>query len=163
MNCVLSCRWTASCLSHDQELNMRRKIVTFSVVCLFITSFGLLATAQETTGTIGGLVRDATGAVIPAAEVVIRNSLTGVERGVVTSEGGEYAATRLPIGLYEVTVQKTGFTRAVMTGIQLNVDANVRVDIVLQVGQVTESTTVTAQVSVLETETATLSGLVDSK
>jgi hypothetical protein len=142
---------------------MRRKIVIFSVACLFIVNFGFSATAQETTGTIGGFVRDATGAVIPGAEVVIRNSLTGVERRAVTSEGGEYVATRLPIGLYEVTVQKPGFTRVVMTGIQLNVDANVRVDVALQVGQVTESTTVTAQVSVLETETATLSGLVDSK
>jgi len=119
--------------------------------------------AQETTGTIGGFIRDASGAVVPEADVTVRSSLTGFERRVVTSAGGEYIVARLPVGTYEVAVEKAGFTRAATNKIEVNVDANVRVDIVLQVGQVTETAMVTAQVTVLETETATLSGLVDSR
>lgn len=118
---------------------------------------------QETTGTIAGFVRDTSGGATPDAEVTIHNTLTGISRVVVTGDGGQYSATRLPVGRYEVLVQKAGFTRAQATDIQLNVDSTVRVDVTLQVGQVTEVTTVTATISAMETETATLSGLVDSK
>src|SRR5262245_4847770 len=114
--------------------------------------------AQETTGTITGTVRDATGGIIPDAAVVLRNAGTGVERRVNTGATGEYVATGLPVGNYEVTVEKQGFRKGTVSAIQLSVDSRVRVDFTLEIGSVVEVTSVSATVSQLETESATMSG-----
>ncbi|HYZ84835.1 MAG TPA: carboxypeptidase regulatory-like domain-containing protein, partial [Bryobacteraceae bacterium] len=118
---------------------------------------------QETTGTIIGTVRDQSGAVIPEASVMVRGTATGIERRVNTSGSGEYVSPSLPVGTYEVTVEKTGFKKGTSSAIQLSVDARVRVDFTLDVGSVAETTSVSATVSQLDTDTATISGLVDSK
>jgi len=125
--------------------------------------FTFVTPAQETTGAIAGRVRDASGAVIPAAQIRIRNAGTGAERRVTTSGEGQYVATALPVGTYEVTVEHQGFKKATAQAIRLSVDDRLVVDVVLEVGSVTETTTVAATVAVLEMETAVTSGLVDSK
>jgi hypothetical protein len=135
-------------------------------LCLAISIAYFLSVAalsQETTGSIIGTVRDQSGAVVPEANVIVRSSATGVERRVVTGESGEYVSTNLPIGNYDVSVEKTGFKKGTSSGIQLNVDARVRVDFTLEIGSVTEVTSVSATVSQLDTDTASISGLVDSK
>ncbi|MBI3679541.1 MAG: carboxypeptidase regulatory-like domain-containing protein, partial [Acidobacteria bacterium] len=135
--------------------NLRRLML----VCALV----LRAPAQETTGTITGTVRDPSSAIVPGAEVTIRNSGTGAQRRVRTGPEGQYVATSLPVGTYEVEVTHQGFKKAVAQSIQLSVDNRLVVDIALQVGAVTELTTVETRISQLETETATVSGLVDSK
>ena len=121
------------------------------------------ALAQEITGAIAGTVRDTTGAVIAGADVTIRNTRTGTERRVAASGEGQYVATALPVGTYEVVVERQGFKKAAAQGIRLSVDERLVVDVVLEVGSVTETTTVMAAVALLEMETAATSGLVDSK
>jgi hypothetical protein len=108
-------------------------------------------------------VRDETGAVIPEASVMIRNTGTGVERRVTSGGSGEYIATALPVGTYDVTVEKTGFKKGSASAIQLSVDSKLRVDFTLQVGSVVEIATVSATVSQLDTDSSTISGLVDAK
>lgn len=122
-----------------------------------------LACAQETTGTITGTVRDASGAVIPGAGITIHNTLTGAQRHVTSNPEGQYVATALPVGAYEVIAGQQGFKKVTTQGIQLNVDDRLVVNVTLEVGSVTETTTVTANVTVLDTETAATSGLVDSR
>jgi len=133
------------------------------ILSLSILLAGVASLAQETTGAITGSVRDGSGAVIPGASIAVKNSRTGAERRVTSGSEGQYTVTSLPVGTYQVMVEHTGFKKATAQGIQLSVDSRLVVDVLLEVGSVTETTTVTANISVLETETATTSGLVDSK
>ncbi len=137
-----------------------KRAASFLFLAVLLGSF---ASAQEITGTITGTARDATGAVVPGADVTIRNTRTGTERRVTTSGEGQYVATALPVGTYEVVVERQGFKKAAAQGIRLSVDERLVVDVTLEVGSVTETTTVTAAVALLEMETAATSGLVDSK
>src|SRR5947209_5460949 len=100
----------------------RSQIGVLGVICIALASLCGLTSAQETTGTITGTVNDNSGAVIPAAEVVVRNTGTGGERRVASSANGEYVVTSLPVGSYEVTVEKQGFKRGSVGGVQLSVD-----------------------------------------
>lgn len=139
------------------------RIVAALRLCSVAVFVGAGLLAQETTGTITGAVRDGSGGTVPEAAILIRNAATGIERRLITSAGGEYIATALPIGTYDVSVEKPGFKKGSASGVQLNVDSRVRVDFTLEVGSVVEVTTVSATVSQLDTESATISGLVDSK
>src|ERR1700683_4033405 len=71
------------------------------------------AAAQAPTGFIAGVVRDASGAAVPAAQVQLRNTSTGMARTLATSGQGDYSFPALLAGEYEVSVETTGFRRAV--------------------------------------------------
>ena len=118
--------------------------------------------AQETTGAITGVVRDSSGAVVPGASVTIKNTNTGAERNVVTGAQGEFSAALLAVGTYEAVVKKPGFKKSSTSGINLSVNDRLAINVSLEVGSVTETTNVEAVVPLLETESAVLSGLVDS-
>jgi hypothetical protein len=117
--------------------------------------------AQTTTATLLGTVRDSTGAVIPQAQVTARNRLTAFSRGALTDESGTYLITNLPVGEYALTAEKDGFRRYVQEGITLVVNQNARVDVVLTVGAVSESISVTAQPPDVDTRSSTIGELVD--
>ena len=85
----------------------RRYTLWFQGVLAFLLLSGLLS-AQGTRGTITGTVNDASGAVVPGAEIVILEKATGVETKSVTSEAGVYRAPYLPPGIYKVTVGAEG-------------------------------------------------------
>jgi hypothetical protein len=121
------------------------------------------AIAQLSTGTISGTATDQSGAAIPGVGVAIKNVETGVTRNLDTNEVGRYDAAALPVGTYEVTGTLPGFRTLVHSGIVLTVGRNAVVDLVLEVGEVTESITVAGEVSQVETTTATVSNLVDAK
>ena len=125
---------------------------------LLVTS---LCFAQKDTGSIVGTVKDPTGAVIAGASVEV----TDVERGqtfrTTTSEMGEFVASPLRVGRYTVTVEKSGFKKAVSEVIELNVQGRVAVNISLQVGRLTEEVLVTGAAPLLETETSELGQVVD--
>jgi hypothetical protein len=125
-------------------------------------SSGLLP-AQSDTASLGGLVKDPTGAVIANANVTVRNEATGLERKTQTNETGTYIVPSLPPGYYTVTVEATGFKKAVRT--QNKLDANVAgtVSITLEVGQLTETIEVVASVSNIQTESATVGKLVQEE
>jgi uncharacterized membrane protein len=92
------------------------------------------AFGQTTTGTIQGRVADATGSLVPSAKVTITNQATGVQQMLVTnSEGGFVQPYVLP-GDYTVSVEKEGFEKYVTTGVKLNVQQTVALEIALKVG-----------------------------
>src|SRR5260370_1181568 len=133
---------------------MRRFVQALTFVLFLATS----ANAQETTGTITGTVRDPSGATVPGASVTILNARTGVERRIAANSEGNYVAAALPVGTYEVIVERQGFKKVTAQGIQLNVNDRLAVDVTMEVGSLAETATVMANVGVLETETATTSG-----
>jgi hypothetical protein len=109
--------------------------------------------AQET-ATILGTVTDATGAVVPNANVTITNTGTNAARTVTTNQNGIYNAPDLNIGTYTVKVQASGFKAYTKTGVVVNVSATVRVDAKLQIGQTQQSVTVEANAIQVQTETS---------
>src|SRR3990172_737128 len=146
----------------DVSLGISGGLGRASVLVLFLLCASL-ALAQLDTGTISATVTDQSGAAAPGATITIRNVGTGVSRKVEADARGRYEATALRVGNYEVNASLTGFQTTVRTGIELTVGRNAIVDIVLQVGEVTQAITVTGEVSAVETTTATVSNLVDEK
>ncbi len=119
--------------------------------------------AQVTTGTISGVVKDSSGAVIPGVAVNIKNMDTGIARMVSSDSGGRYHAPNLGIGNYEIQAQVSGFRTEIRTGIDLTVGREAAVDFVLNVGEVAEKVEVRGEASVVETANAAITGLVDDK
>src|SRR6266536_3379717 len=113
------------------------------MMLLVVAAFGAAASAQETTGTITGVVKDQSGGVIPGATVTVRNVATGIATTFVTDSTGVYVATNLPVGPYEVGVELAGFKGYKRRDLELHVTDRLRVDPVLQTGTVAETVTVT--------------------
>jgi hypothetical protein len=122
-----------------------------------------LALAQET-GQITGTVRDSSGASIVNAHVTVSSPERGITRETQTNAGGEYLASSLPPGSYDLTIGATGFKNYVAKGIVLRVAQKVRADATLEVGsQTTEVTVQGSQVGQVETQSSDLSGVITGK
>jgi len=139
---------------------------TFASVLLAI---GLLliplpaALAQETTGGITGTVLDSSGAVIPGAQIEITGeNLVGVRR-TESGADGTYTVYGLPPGRYSVTVTAQGFVKTTRDGILVAVGQLPRVDITLDVGQVTEAVTVSAEALILDTTQSAVAYSIDRR
>ena len=132
-----------------------------SLFALFLTAAPLLA--QFDTAEVLGTVRDNSGSVVPKASIVITNQGTGSEAKTATSEDGNYTFSNVKIGVYTVTAEAPGFSKAAAKDVTVHVNARQRVDLVLQVGAVTETVEVTAAASVLETDTSSRNQLINTK
>ncbi|HEY1336178.1 MAG TPA: TonB-dependent receptor [Bryobacteraceae bacterium] len=133
-----------------------------------LTLLALLATAapllaQFDTAEVLGTVRDNSGLVVSKAAIVLLNQNTGIETKTTTSDEGNYTFSNVKIGVYTVTAEAPGFSKANAKDIVVNVNARQRVDLTLQVGAVTETVEVTAAAAVLETDTSSRSQLVNTK
>jgi hypothetical protein len=137
--------------------------VRSAVLMISVFLGGQLAVAQLTTGTISGVVQDASGAAIAGASVTIKNLDTGTVRTVATDSGGRYNAPDLPLGNYQVEAQQTGFQTETRLGINLTVGREAVVDLSLKVGQISERVLVTGEAPVVETTTSAMSALVDER
>jgi hypothetical protein len=120
------------------------------------------ASAQEARGTITGTIRDASGSVIPGATVTISNKEMGTTVTVVTNEVGFYQVPYLIPGAYQVNAELQGFKKA-LREVEVRIADRLEIDLVLAVGLTVESVTVTADTPLLETTTASLGNVVDSR
>src|SRR6266705_1429356 len=132
-------------------------------VALMIVALMVLAAApgraQTFRGTILGTVTDATGGVVPGAMVTVRNVDTGLLRNTETQADGSYRVPELPIGTYDVSVEKSGFQTSVTNGVKVDVAAERRVDAGLKPGEVKEQISVSGEELVeIETTNDTLGG-----
>src|SRR5215467_5581470 len=135
-------------------------ILSFCVLLLFPTHVA----AQGLFGTISGIVNDSSGAVVPGATVRVRNVNTSVEVAVTTNGAGAYAATSLNPGVYDVEAEAKGFKTTIVRGITLEVGANPKIDLTLQVGQVAEHVEVTAEnAPLLQTQQSDLGQTVNQR
>ena len=115
----------------------------------------------QATASVSGRITDASGAAVPGATVSIKNRETSATQTVNTDDQGRYAVPDLPIGPYDITASKSGFQNAARTAFPLTVGASPVVDFQLTVGQSTETVSVSAEVSQVETTTAAVSSLVN--
>lgn len=113
---------------------------------------------QSNLATVTGIVTDTGGGVIPGAEVTVINTGTAISREQTTNAVGSFTFPALIPGDYELIVTSEGFQQHVERGIVLRTSDNRRVDIELQLGQVTESVTVDAQMVALNTENGMIKG-----
>lgn len=127
-----------------------RKFSAF-LLCLLMAA---LVLAQSDRGTITGTVADPTGAMIPAAKITLTNVDTDLRYETVTTPTGNYTLPSLPAGSYRLVVEAAGFSRYEQINIRVQVAVTTRIDITLQVGQAAQSIEVTAEASMLKTESA---------
>ncbi|HKG59427.1 MAG TPA: carboxypeptidase regulatory-like domain-containing protein [Pyrinomonadaceae bacterium] len=133
---------------------------------LLLLSIGLLVgvhAQSSTTGNITGTVRDPQGAAVPKAEVTIVDEKTGASRTIRATDDGFYNATSLPAGMYTISTAPTGFKKTISTGVELHVNENKTVNLDLQVGQVTETVTVTSEAAPVELRSGEVSSLISEK
>jgi hypothetical protein len=129
--------------------------------------FVCLSHAQINSGTITGNIRDATGAVIANANIVITNQGTNVSSTTKTTDAGQFTVPYLPAGTYSVSVAVPGFVPFRETGIAIATAQVVRVDVELKVGAVESAIEVSAQAAQIQTESSTVtsatqSGMIDA-
>ncbi|MFY9554650.1 MAG: TonB-dependent receptor [Blastocatellia bacterium] len=152
-NCALSCK-RLRC--HISVLS-----VLFALMCASTPPNALgIVRSQTFRGTILGTVTDVNGAAIPDALVTARNVATGLERATITDSAGNYAIPELPIGTYEVTVNKTNFKTAKVTEAKVEVAGDRRADVTLQVEGGSESVDIQANAVQVESTTNTLGGTI---
>lgn len=120
-------------------------------ISLFFISI-LPAAAQTTYGTILGRVTDASDAGIPGASVTLINTGTQERRTVNASSSGDYQFPNLVPGTYELDFENAGFTTLKRQNVQVTVQASIRIDAKLQVGNVTETVNVDTTSPILETQ-----------
>jgi len=121
-----------------------------------------IALAQKDTGGITGVVTDPSGAVVAEAKVTVTDVDRGTAVMTATNAQGEYIAAPLRVGLYTVTVEKSGFQKAVLGPVKVDVQERPAVNAKLQVGSVFETITITTKGPQLETATSELGQVQDS-
>jgi hypothetical protein len=137
----------------------RSLFAIFVVTILVLSSVPLLA--QLPTGTILGVVRDNSGAVIPGVTVTVRNTATDAARTVSTAEDGVYRVPALLVGTYDITAELTGFSTSVTRGVRLEVAQEAVVNFTLQVGAAAQAVEVVANAAQVETTTSSLGSVVN--
>ena len=136
-----------------------QKLSVFAVLFAF-TFVGLQA--QQTTGTISGVVKDETGAVLPGVEVTSRNTGTEATRTAISDDEGRYRLPQLAPGEYELRAELAGFQTAVLQNISLSVGQTAVLGVTLQVGEISEQMVVSAEVALVDTTSGSVSALVDT-
>jgi hypothetical protein len=131
------------------------------LVCLTLCLAGTAWSQQNITGSIAGTVTDEKGGAIANATVTVTNTdRNEVIRTLKTDDHGGYVALLLPIGHYTVSAEITGFKKASVTGIVLNVNDKLTANLTLQVGTITETVSVQATATEVELQSATPAGLI---
>jgi hypothetical protein len=135
----------------------------FLIAALLLVAASLPALAQSVTGTISGIVTDSQNAVVAGAVVTATNTATGVAVRTQTNSAGVYSIPYLRIGPYEVRVTSSGMKESVTTGVLVDQNNISRVDVTLEIGNVSQSVKVEAAAPLLQQESITYDGVVDRK
>lgn len=135
---------------------------SFIVILLMLLVVGV-SWGQESRGTIVGRVTDAQNAVIPNASVQVVNTAMGTKLSLTTNDVGAYQASYLIPGMYSIAVEAPGFKKSVRDGIEVRVGDRLEINVALEVGAATESVTVTGEAPLLNTASASMGQVVDSR
>ncbi len=132
-------------------------LVAHAALCA-VTCFG-----QESRGSVVGRVSDKTGAVVPGASVKITNQATNVSETVLTNSEGNYQVRFLNPGMYTIVASLAGFKTAEKRDIEVRINDRLNVDIVLEVGDISEKVSVSAEVPLIEVATANVGQVIDTR
>jgi hypothetical protein len=111
-------------------------------------------------GTITGTLTDQSGAAVPGAAVVVRNTDTGIDRSTTSNDSGIYIATFLQPGHYQVTATKAGFAKLIRKDLTVQMDQTLSIDFSMPIQTTQEQVTVTAQESLIDPEKTEVSQVV---
>src|SRR5688572_8200850 len=148
------------------EWSMNRSVMRLGLVVLCAvvwaaapgTSFG-----QSSTQTLSGSVVDATGAVVPGADVAAKHAGTGVISNAVSNSEGLFSIPSLPIGTYTVTVTLQGFKTVVVNNVVITSGAGANVKATMEIGGVTEQVTVASSSEIVQTQSSAISQTINAK
>jgi hypothetical protein len=137
------------------------RALTLAAIVLLIVPRA--AGAQAVTGTLLGNINDSSGGTVPGATVTATEVKTNTSRTVVSNENGYYIFSSLQNGVYDVTAELQGFRKIIRKDVKVDVNTTVRVDLTLEVGQMSEAVTVTAESPVLQTDRTDTGRIIESK
>ena len=137
---------------------IRRVVVILTVLLLPVLVF-----SQSSDAVLVGIVQDSTGAALPESSVTAVNTATGVSRQVAANESGAWQIGPLVPGTYELRISRTGFKTAVRTGVVLQTGATLKIDVALDLGDVSERIEVTAAAPMLQTQEASVGGVITTQ
>jgi hypothetical protein len=144
-----------------------RRLAAKGLGCGFVIALLLAASvtgfAQSDNTQISGFVKDQAGGAINGAKVTVKNEARAFERTATTNAEGYFVITQLPPGLYTIKFEANGFKQHQETGRKLDPNLPASIDVALQTGQLTETVTVTASTAQVQTESATVGRLVETK
>jgi hypothetical protein len=133
------------------------------LVCLAALLVAPNVVAQQITGSIRGTVTDPSGAVVEGAAVSARQTETGLTRSTTTDHAGNYVLLELPVGHYQVQVERTSFQKYVQQGIILNVNETATISVALKVGHENEKVEVTADADLIQNTVTSLGTVVSEQ
>ncbi len=139
-------------------MNLQIKLVIASVLCC-TTLFG-----QNNGGSqVSGQVHDSTGGVVPGAQITATQTDTGLTRNTTSGSDGAYTLPSLPVGPYTLDVKKEGFTTYHQTGIVLQVGSSPTIDVVMQIGAVSQEVNVQAAAAMVEAASSGVGQVIDQQ
>jgi hypothetical protein len=144
-------RWTMMCL----------ETVCVAIAVALLTP--TLLRAQGTGGRILGRVSDPSGAVISHVKVVATNEATGVTRNAETSDSGDYGFPEVPVGVYTLSFELTGFKKDLRHGVSVDLNQVITLNMVMQIGQAQEVVDVTSEAPLVDTTSTQLGAIMDSR
>jgi hypothetical protein len=122
-----------------------------AATCVAFLLCAASADAQFDSAQISGVVQDTTGAVLPGVDVTLMNVGTRIERQAVTNEAGLYTFPNVPVGEYQITAMLSGFRPITKSDVRVTAGVNIRVDVALEVGALTETIQVEAATTLVDT------------
>ena len=141
----------------------RTKMLALAMVALLLALTAIPSSAQQSIGTILGTVKDSSGAVIPDATVTITSAETGLTRTVTSGADGAFRAPALPVGHYNLRIEKTGFNAEARRGLVLDVAEELVVNSTLAVGAVTQEVEVSGEAPLVNTTSSALGSMVNEE
>ncbi len=130
---------------------------------LFILALSCASLFAQATAQISGTARDQSGAVLPGVEITATQTDTGITRTTVTNETGSYVLPNLALGPYRLEAGLPGFRTYAQTGIVLQVNSSPVINVVLEVGQVSEQVEVQANAALVETRNSTVGSIIENE
>ena len=138
-------------------------LICFSLGLILVFGSATTVWAQYTTARLSGIISDPSGAVVAEATIAVQDVGTGYSQSTNSTSAGQYLFPSLPVGTYQITVSVPGYTRYVQKGIVLSVGQAATQDVQLQVGKVAEQMVVTANPTMVTTDSATVGQLIDQR
>ena len=140
-----------------------KRCVLFLLALSLVAAYPGRGWAQFTTARVNGTVTDASGGALAGATITVEQTATGFMRTTTSDSSGEFLFPALPVGQYQITVTLNGFSTYTQQGITLATNQNVTLPIQLKVGSVDQKLTVTANATLVTTDSATLGQLIGQK
>jgi hypothetical protein len=140
-----------------------KSISTTLFTALLVSALSCSSVWAQATAQMSGIASDQSGAVLPGVEIIATQTATGISRSAITNETGSYVLPNLSLGPYKVEASLPGFRTFVQTGIVLQVNSNPVVNIVMQVGDVSEQVEVQANAALVETRSLSIGQVMETE